>query len=789
MSTIKEVAAERCKDSPWFDLNNELVILPAKVRDDDDPLLEDADFLRLAKAKGIGFAYPELPKISLPCDYRSVEDEFQFPTRFINRIGQSGWNYKTKEVGHVCFDFDLADDHTTTGVSAADLALIMEALSQISCCEVRLSTSGRGLHVYVKLASSVPAETRQEYTQTIDRVLTLLDELHALPFSLRSKVDTTAAGRGVLWLWTPTPNASSFKLISAATKTLSLGDWEPTAQTSQQAATGLRAGYDLNGFVSRYVSTYQPKNYARADNGKAFLVECPFHKHEGDMSKTMIWAQTGVPCFHCFADKCQTKRWRDYANKVAPEEAALASDVHRIIYLGDSEDEFFHDANGNPFVTYCHNGPQSTIPLTADYGNVLRIRFQAATGAIASKDSVSVALEQLKAIAMLERPEYPVYIRVGMLDGRYYLDLADGSGRAVELTQQGWEVVNAPKGLRFYRPDSLRPLPVPERGGSIELLRKYVRTSEEDWPLIPAWLVGAMRPDAPCAPLAFIAPAGSGKTNQLEFCFATINPTAAPEPKESSLAGVPKSVDDLFVTAYRSWTTGLDNVSEIGQDLSDTLSRIVTGGTRETRKLFTDSDISVLTVRRPIGLTSTAHCVQASDLADRALIVDVPPMTERKAEEDLWRAFAADRPKVLGALCDAFVTALRNRASVQLGNDPPRMMDFAKWAQAAESSFGFTAGTTVAAMKQRQRGIADDAVAESKLASALRDFATNEGWQGSALELLTQLGPSDGWSTSPRRFRTELNRVIPDLKKIGVVLASTPSGNNTVWSIYERLAA
>jgi len=58
-----------------------------------------------------------------------------------------------------------------------------------------------------------------------------------------------------------------------------------------------------------------------------------------------------------------------------------------------------------------------------------------------------------------------------------------------------------------------------------------------------------MRPDAPCAPLALIAPAGSGKTNQLEFCFAMINPTAAPEPKESSLAGVPKSVDDLFVTA------------------------------------------------------------------------------------------------------------------------------------------------------------------------------------------------------------------------------------------------
>jgi len=190
MSTIKEVVSERCKDSQWFDLNNELVILPVSVKGDDDPLLEDDDFLRLAKATGEGYQYPGLPKISLPSPYYKLDDPFPYPTKFIARIGQSGRNYVDERVDYICLEADLQDEHTTTGIPAADLHRIEADLSALPFCDVRNSTGGGGLHVRIEPAKPISAQERSDYTAAIDHALTLLDSRYNL--SLRDKVDTTA---------------------------------------------------------------------------------------------------------------------------------------------------------------------------------------------------------------------------------------------------------------------------------------------------------------------------------------------------------------------------------------------------------------------------------------------------------------------------------------------------------------------------------------------------------------------------------------------------------------------
>ena len=93
-----------------------------------------------------------------------------------------------------------------------------------------------------------------------------------------------------------------------------------------------------------------------------------------------------------------------------------------------------------------------------------------------------------------------VYVRVGQggdgADSPYFLDLGDPSGRAVAIRDQGWSVVDKPD-VFFRRPDGLLPLPVPARGGSIDLLRSYVNLTEPDFRLMIAWLTAAMRPVGP----------------------------------------------------------------------------------------------------------------------------------------------------------------------------------------------------------------------------------------------------------------------------------------------------
>ena len=61
--------------------------------------------------------------------------------------------------------------------------------------------------------------------------------------------------------------------------------------------------------------------------------------------------------------------------------------------------------------------------------------------------------------------------------GHIYLDLADEHWRAVVIGPEGWRVIGCPP-VRFRRPAGMLPLPVPERGGSIEALGSVPQSVE-----------------------------------------------------------------------------------------------------------------------------------------------------------------------------------------------------------------------------------------------------------------------------------------------------------------------
>jgi hypothetical protein len=58
---------------------------------------------------------------------------------------------------------------------------------------------------------------------------------------------------------------------------------------------------------------------------------------------------------------------------------------------------------------------------------------------------------------------------VAVKTGHIYLDSADEHWRAVDIGSDGWRVIGNPP-VRFRRSAGMLPLPVPDRGGSIEAL-------------------------------------------------------------------------------------------------------------------------------------------------------------------------------------------------------------------------------------------------------------------------------------------------------------------------------
>jgi hypothetical protein len=252
---------------------------------------------------------------------------------------------------------------------------------------------------------------------------------------------------------------------------------------------------------------------------------------------------------------------------------------------------------------------------------------------------------------------------------------------------------------------------------------------------------------------------------------ALVDPNAAP------LRSEPREARDLMISAAGNWCIAYDNLSHLPAWLSDALCRLSTGGGFSTRELYTDADEVIFDATRPVILTSIVELAERSDLLDRCLPVSLPPIGDdrRRDEETLMAAFEAARPKVLGALLDAVAGALRELPHVKLDR-LPRMADFARWATAAESALGWTAGTFIAAYARNRDAANELALEASPVVGRLLKLLGDRGaWEGTASELLDALNATfgseakrpTGWPKSPRGLSAHLRRLAPNLLTAG----------------------
>src|SRR5215472_5141333 len=256
-----------------------------------------------------------------------------------------------------------------------------------------------------------------------------------------------------------------------------------------------------------------------------------------------------------------------------------------------------------------------------------------------------------------------------------------------------------PSGCR----DLPRMLNAAMRGGSIEALAPFLNgsiealapflnlASENDFVLVVAWLLGALRAGGPYPVLAIAGEQGSAKTALSKLLRALIDPSVAP------VRALPRDERELFIAASHSHVLAFDNLSGLPPWLSDTFCRLTSGAAFSTRRLFTDQDEILFAAARPIILNGIEDIITRPDLADRAILLMLGAIAERqrRPEHALWREFELARPHILGALLDAAAHGLRMLPHVRLKR-LPRMADFALWATACESAFR-PAGTLEAA--------------------------------------------------------------------------------------------
>ena len=195
------------------------------------------------------------------------------------------------------------------------------------------------------------------------------------------------------------------------------------------------------------------------------------------------------------------------------------------------------------------------------------------------------------------------------------------------------------------------------------------------------------------------------------------------DPNSAPLRSKPRNEEDLLIAATNGWLVALDNLSSISDDLSDALCRLSTGGGLGTRTLYTNADEMIFSATRAVILNGIEDLATRGDLVDRAVIIELPriPKRGRKSETAFWREFEAAAPRILGALLDVVVTALRDEPSVNLA-EPPRMADFATWGAAAAPALGWTADQFLSAYEANRRQADDAPLQTSPLTKPLQNL-------------------------------------------------------------------
>ena len=445
--------------------------------------------------------------------------------------------------------------------------------------------------------------------------------------------------------------------------------------------------------------------------------------------------------------------------------------THTLIELA-SWAELFHTADGTGYADLDVTGHRETWPIRQKGFRLWLTRaFFGATQGAPNSEALQSALNVVEAKAHFDAEERDIHVRVAGLDDRLYLDLADVAWRAVEIARAGWQIVDRPP-VRFRRARGMQPLPTPDPGGSIALLRPYLNVqTDADFVLVVSWMLAVLRPPGPYPVLVLSGEQGSAKSTFSKILRALLDPNVAP------LRALPRENRDLFIAATNSHLLTFDNVSGLSSWISDTLCRLATGGGFAVRQLYTDQDEKIFNATRPVILNGIEDIVTRPDLADRGLFLQLQPIPEasRRTEAEFWQAFRQDCPKILGALLNCLVHGLQHLPRTRL-NRHPRMADFARWATACETAV-WPAGTFMGAYMGNRAQTVDSVIEADQVASTVRAWmADRTDWSGTASDLQICLSEHAGtvvtnektWPSTPRALSGRLRRAATFLRTVGI---------------------
>ncbi len=437
--------------------------------------------------------------------------------------------------------------------------------------------------------------------------------------------------------------------------------------------------------------------------------------------------------------------------------------------------ELFHDEQKAPFVRI-KNLDHYEIWKTEskDFKHYLSALYYNKIGEPISNESIKTVLSVLSAKAIFEGTMHKLSNRVAMHGDSIFYDLTNSKWQAIEVTKDGYQVIDSPP-ILFKRYSHQLPQPIPVSGVDLRDYTKFFNLKNpEDEVLLLVWIVTCFVPDIPHTVLYLHGIQGSAKSTMQRLLKSLIDHSSA------GLLTLVHNKAELAQMLSHHWFPAFDNVSDLSNEISDTLCRAVSGYSFSKRELYSDDGDIILPIKRCIAINGINMIFTRPDLLERSVLIELEPIpaNKRRTEKEVLEQFEREKTSFLGAVFYVLALAIKIKKAINL-TDKPRMADFVEWGCAIAEAIGYKRDDFLNAYESNLE-LHNEEVVNSSLPAQMivKLMAGKTEWLGTAENLYNKLNivvDQEGiktnkynWISSPNALGRLLNRLKPALEHYGI---------------------
>jgi hypothetical protein len=269
---------------------------------------------------------------------------------------------------------------------------------------------------------------------------------------------------------------------------------------------------------------------------------------------------------------------------------------------------------------------------------------------------------------------------------------------------------------------------------------------------------------------------------------------------DNNSAGVqlfPKQIKDMIISSMHQYLLIYDNVRSFPKDWSDALCVMSTSGSLGGRKLYTDSEESLLQVHSLVVLNGIHPFGKEPDFASRCVTIQLLELdaSTRREEAEIKHDLKRQLPSIFRGLLDLCAQTLVQESSVEVIHKE-RLTSFSRWNAALEKVIGLPEGKLQDIYSQNVRSSMLETLQENALGMILLNFAANlpDGhWIGTPTSLLNTLekiasprvvNRHTQWPQTPSALSKRLKPLTAALKSQGVDLQFSHSTQRRIEVTY-----